>query len=728
MNKIKSTFQTLGNLVTAWGGTPSDTKYPSEKLVKTSLDEISTNARTIPQDVSKGANLVVNGSGRMSSNYNFSGFTYLPTICYNGSAGSFGFNGTNSNNEFISCDFNKKIVFSADIRNLVAQPSNCVHRIYVSEYDIDKKSVNAIHVMYGVGTLTELTQDLNPGDTVVHLADLSNANWLSTTTYHRGFIFWNYQNSYGYLYPPETYSRNVYPSGDSNPLWEVANVNVSAGTITLNSGWTGPAIPAGTKVSRRSSGKTYTYPTTVTTGDTEWHSLKGYVKGIVAPGTSERVSTKFSQGTAFIKVGMLTSNLINTDPVTGKRAAVTNFFVYEEQDINDGFGTLPVNRGGTGATTVIGAEYNILNQVADIDTTIDGDRKIALCNKTKSVSDGVFRWLKLSNVWTWIKGLLLSESDVNISGNAATATTAAGYTSGGDIDTALQGKVDKETGMGLSANDFTTAEKDKLAELDNSYVKGLFTGTVTDDIRVRSNSKNETVLSSGDGSTPAPVYIRPLGSSKSAHQFKTLKDGSISLDASHHRIGHIFRDSSSTEYFNLRFLFPRTKSFSHVQIKLFWSYNTQPFEIRLSINIGGDSYTINHCSGKALLFNGFSTHVPRLYSYQDTQYNHIILCWDRSGTNNNNYRIGYEIECDNCDDVTIDFTNSLASGAVLRPMNFVPNASTTNADSGSYSGIGSSTTSVYVDSNGQFTPCKQLVQVVASIDTSNMDSDVLYVM
>lgn len=37
--KIKSTFQTLGNLVTAWGSTPSDSKYPSEKLVKTALDD-----------------------------------------------------------------------------------------------------------------------------------------------------------------------------------------------------------------------------------------------------------------------------------------------------------------------------------------------------------------------------------------------------------------------------------------------------------------------------------------------------------------------------------------------------------------------------------------------------------------------------------------------------------------------------------------------------------------
>lgn len=38
-DKIKSTFQTLDNLVKEeWGSTPSDTKYPSEKLVKTAMD------------------------------------------------------------------------------------------------------------------------------------------------------------------------------------------------------------------------------------------------------------------------------------------------------------------------------------------------------------------------------------------------------------------------------------------------------------------------------------------------------------------------------------------------------------------------------------------------------------------------------------------------------------------------------------------------------------------
>lgn len=44
--KIKSTFQTLGNLVTAWGSTPSDTKYPSEKLVKTALDGKAASSHT----------------------------------------------------------------------------------------------------------------------------------------------------------------------------------------------------------------------------------------------------------------------------------------------------------------------------------------------------------------------------------------------------------------------------------------------------------------------------------------------------------------------------------------------------------------------------------------------------------------------------------------------------------------------------------------------------------
>ena len=45
-----------------------------------------------------------------------------------------------------------------------------------------------------------------------------------------------------------------------------------------------------------------------------------------------------------------------------------------------------------------------------------------------------------------------------------------------------------------------------------------------------------------------------------------------------------------------------------------------------------------------------------------------------------------------------------------------------------YTATGNATTPVYVGSDGSVTACKKLVQAVTSIDTSNMDPDVLYVM
>ena len=74
--KIKSTFQTLGNLVTAWGSTPSDTKYPSEKLVKTSLDgkanvadaELSTTSTNPLQnkEITRWHNIIIGDDGFVS--------------------------------------------------------------------------------------------------------------------------------------------------------------------------------------------------------------------------------------------------------------------------------------------------------------------------------------------------------------------------------------------------------------------------------------------------------------------------------------------------------------------------------------------------------------------------------------------------------------------------------------------------------------------------------------
>ena len=72
---------------------------------------------------------------------------------------------------------------------------------------------------------------------------------------------------------------------------------------------------------------------------------------------------------------------------------------------------VPINKGGTGATTAIGAEYNILNQVADSTAQLadlNDNRKIALCNVTKSSTNGVFRWMTLGLLWNYIKNKISS--------------------------------------------------------------------------------------------------------------------------------------------------------------------------------------------------------------------------------------------------------------------------------------------------------------------------------
>jgi hypothetical protein len=112
---------------------------------------------------------------------------------------------------------------------------------------------------------------------------------------------------------------------------------------------------------------------------------------------------------------------------------------------------VPVNKGGTGATTAIGAEYNILNQVADISTTLSDTRKIALCNQTKSATNGVFRWIALSQVWTWIK-THFDSSPTSGSGN--------GITSGG-VYSALEEKVNLQPDFTASQIDYSAGNVGK---------------------------------------------------------------------------------------------------------------------------------------------------------------------------------------------------------------------------------------------------------------------------
>ena len=98
-------------------------------------------------------------------------------------------------------------------------------------------------------------------------------------------------------------------------------------------------------------------------------------------------------------------------------------------------GALPVTHGGTGKNTAKAAEYNLTTGKSEISDTTSGDDRVVFELASPSESNGVTRgFRKLSTIWTWIKGLLSSESGVNISGSSASCTgnaaTATAFSSG----------------------------------------------------------------------------------------------------------------------------------------------------------------------------------------------------------------------------------------------------------------------------------------------------------
>ena len=245
---------------------------------------------------SRGENLVTNGSGLLQNNYNFSSFTFDPLVA-NGTPGSFRLDTLNAivkNDELIPVDITQDYKFSFDIRT-----TNSSARFYdtIFSYDIDGNQIMYYNVNWLSGTTTTLSQKLSPGDTVVHLTSLSGWNTTTTYSYQKGFIFWNYVNSLGYAWGTETYSRNMY----RNLYTDNSAVNKTANTITLDSAWAGPEIPAGTSVSQCTDGSNYIYVGTTNytvTADTWVHRDSILTKNL------------YRAGTAFVGIGWLANRNI----------------------------------------------------------------------------------------------------------------------------------------------------------------------------------------------------------------------------------------------------------------------------------------------------------------------------------------------------------------------------------------------------------------------------------
>lgn len=268
--------------------------------------ETAINEKTTINDVknyvgSRGENLVTNGTAMLGDNTNFPGFTYDGSDTYY-AGGCFkndtGYSSEKRTAEFIPIDPSQTYELSYYIKN---SSSKSLTYDFLDCCDIDKNVIHVKHVKYVDGSTTTLAEDLKPGDTIVHLTDVSGFDEKTPYAYQRGIIFWNYTNSKGYTYPPETYSRNV---DVVNTMWDDGSaINKTNNTITLKNAWDGKTIPAGTYLSQKNDGASYVY---VTGGfrvekENEWERRDGKVSGIGKNGEAH----KFREGTAFIRVGWL---------------------------------------------------------------------------------------------------------------------------------------------------------------------------------------------------------------------------------------------------------------------------------------------------------------------------------------------------------------------------------------------------------------------------------------
>ena len=277
--------------------------------------------------ISRGEQLVVNGNGLMGNNTNFKALSFDGAVT-NNSAGSFtypsGKSATIHTDEFFPVNPRNKYRLCVD-----AKTANGTSRAYsfLSFFDVDKNQINVKTHIHNSASTTTLARELKAGDTVVYLTDASG--WSTSYSYGFYLTIWNYTNSYGYTYPAGTYSRNQLTLPSVNNKLDPSALNTSAKTVTLKSAYTGATVPAGTYVSQGGDGGTYKYiALSSTIVPTTWQTYTGYIGGVDTSGGN--VAGKFPPAVAYCKVGFLWNQNKATDQMW-----VTNVTVDDVSDVDE---------------------------------------------------------------------------------------------------------------------------------------------------------------------------------------------------------------------------------------------------------------------------------------------------------------------------------------------------------------------------------------------------------
>lgn len=247
--------------------------------------------------LSRGNNLVTNGSGYLRNNYNFPTFEFYGAEAVGGGGSFRSGPARTSTEEFIPIDPMKTYTLSGWFRTQTA--GSGYNRLYfgVYVYDIDGNEISPYHHMRVAGTETTLARDLKPGDTVVYLNSV--ANWMNSasSTHFRSLAIYGYANSAGRVYEDYTYTRRTIANA-----WDNGAINATAKTITLRDPFpdTWGTIPAGTAVANAQSGSTAKYiAASNAIVPSTWTYYEGKITGVDRSGTN--IEGMFPVGTAMVR-------------------------------------------------------------------------------------------------------------------------------------------------------------------------------------------------------------------------------------------------------------------------------------------------------------------------------------------------------------------------------------------------------------------------------------------
>lgn len=340
---------------------------------------------------SRGQNLVSNGFATLGDNTNFSGFSFDGADAFR-SGGSFSHRATSPDRMFTDepMPYDPSIAYRLSYY-IKSDCSDARYYDILDCFDIDGLRIIDKNVTFTPGSTTRLAADLKPGDTHVSLESVAGFNTSDSDgrqLFNRGLMFWDYANSYGYEYPPETYTRNRHDG-----LWSsnASAIDKSSNRVALDKPWSGRTVPKGTGVSQTEKSNTFVYGNayfTVPAG--EW--------------TRKEVTLehKARQGTAYVKIGWLLPNVMGgASSVTTKLTGVSFGAVpaYANSAAKADRATTASRVADSGAGTA-----NVARHVWFSDSGIE----------TARVYNDAFRYNPVGNMLS-----------CNVSGNAATADSAA---------------------------------------------------------------------------------------------------------------------------------------------------------------------------------------------------------------------------------------------------------------------------------------------------------------